>query len=204
MGCIFFVVAIIVATKIGLNYLTEQTYLNPERSSDNGTLDTFLHRIRLEIMNEHKHKQNRTDNLTKKQRGALNELISNPTLIINKANKVSTIAIVVQDRQDYTSEAMKHLNDPQTYKKLHENITTKLKEIIINQTHQTIKFTHEISDAELTFLDVTVYKGDQFQETNILDIKTHIKATNKQLYVHATSYHHPPSIIKAISKRETK
>ena len=53
--------------------------------------------------------------------------------------------------------------------------------------NQTIKFTHEISDTELTFLDVTAYKGDRFQETNILDIKTHIKATNKQLYVHATS-----------------
>ena len=30
----------------------------------------------------------------------------------------------------------------------------------INQTHPTIKFTHEISDMELTFLDVTLYKGD--------------------------------------------
>ena len=73
----------------------------------------------------------------------------------------------------------------------------------INQTHQTIKFTHEISETEVTFLDVTVNTGDRFQETNILDIKTHIKATNKQLYVHATSYH-PPSTIKAISKGETK
>ena len=30
----------------------------------------------------------------------------------------------------------------------------------INQTHPTIKFTHEISDMELTFLDVILYKGD--------------------------------------------
>ena len=48
-------------------------------------LDTFLHRIRLEIMNEHKHKQNKTDNLTRQERQALNQLINNPTLIINKA-----------------------------------------------------------------------------------------------------------------------
>ena len=30
----------------------------------------------------------------------------------------------------------------------------------INQIHLTIKFTHEISNSELTFLDVTLYKGD--------------------------------------------
>ena len=73
----------------------------------------------------------------------------------------------------------------------------------INQTHPTIKFTHEISDMELTFLDVTLYKGDRFLYTNILELRTHIKDTNKQLYVHAMSYH-PPSIIKAISKGETQ
>ena len=74
----------------------------------------------------------------------------------------------------------------------------------INQIHQTIKFTHEISDTELTFLDVTLYKGDRFLNQSILDLKTHIKATNKQLYVHVTSYHPPPSTIKAISKDETQ
>ena len=37
--------------------IKKQTYLDPERLSDNDTLDTFLHRIRLEIGN--KHKQNR-------------------------------------------------------------------------------------------------------------------------------------------------
>ena len=49
----------------------------------------------------------------------------------------------------------------------------------INQTHETIKFTHEVSDKEVTFLDVKVYKGERFKTTGILDIKTHIKLTNK-------------------------
>ena len=49
----------------------------------------------------------------------------------------------------------------------------------------------------------TLYKGDRFLHTNILDLRTHIKDTNKQLYVHATSYH-PPSTIKAISKGEAQ
>ena len=41
----------------------------------------------------------------------------------------------------------------------------------INQIHPTIKFTYEISDTEVTLLDVTVYKGERFQATNILDLK---------------------------------
>ena len=55
----------------------------------------------------------------------------------------------------------------------------------INRAHPTIKFTHEYSDRELTFLDTTIYKGPDFETTGILDIKTHIKPTNKQqLYTH--------------------
>ena len=33
---------------------------------------------------------------------------------------------------------------------------------IINQIHNTIKFTHELSETELTFLDITLYKGERF------------------------------------------
>ena len=43
---------------------------------------------------------------------------------------------------------------------------------------------------------------DSKAKTYIIDIRTHIKPTNKQLYVHASS-HHPPSILAAISKGET-
>ena len=66
----------------------------------------------------------------------------------------------------------------------------------INQLHHTIKFTYELSETELTFLDITVYKGDRNQ---ILDVRTHIKPTNKQLYIHTSSYH-PLTTINAISK----
>lgn len=49
-------------TKTGDPFEMKKTHpYNPDRITDNGTLDTFLHRIRLEIVNEHKHKQNRTD-----------------------------------------------------------------------------------------------------------------------------------------------
>ena len=73
----------------------------------------------------------------------------------------------------------------------------------INTVHRTITFTHEHSDTELTFLDVTVYKGPEFSSTGILDVKTHIKPTNKQLYIiHSNSYH-PKCVKTAIPKGET-
>ena len=101
------------------NQETHLTYpkknLHPERLSDNGTLDTFLHRGRLEILDEYKHKQNKSDHLTRQERQAIN---NNPTLIVNKADKGSTI--VDQDRSEYIDEVMKHLSDPNTYKPLKE------------------------------------------------------------------------------------
>ena len=48
---------------------------NPERLSDNGTLDTFQHRVRMEMLDIDKYKQNKCDNLTRKERMALSDLI---------------------------------------------------------------------------------------------------------------------------------
>ena len=59
----------------------------------------------------------------------------------------------------------------------------------INGIHPTIKFTSECSPDQVTFLDTTVYKGERFRQSGVLDVKTYVKTTNKQLYVHATSYH---------------
>ena len=73
----------------------------------------------------------------------------------------------------------------------------------INKIHPTIKFTYEVDKKEVVFLDTTVYKGDRFKTQGILDIKTHIKKTNKQLYIHKESYH-PKSVKQAIIKGETK
>ena len=64
---------------------------------------------------------NKSDNLTRKEQQALNQLTNNPMLIISKADKGSTI--VVQDRSEYIAEATKHLNDQTTYKPLRESIT---------------------------------------------------------------------------------
>ena len=50
------------------------------------------------------------------ERKALRELKCNTDLVINEADKGSTI--VVQNRTDYIKDALEHLNDPNTYKEL--------------------------------------------------------------------------------------
>ena len=82
-----------------------------------------------------------------------------------------------------------------------EELKTYLEDI--NRVHRTIQFTCELSHTEINFLDTTLYKGPRFKREGILDIKTHIKPTNKQLYVHASSYH-PPGTRKGIAIGEAK
>ena len=69
------------------------------------------------------------DNLTKQQRIALRKLTENDEIIINKADKGSTV--VIQNKTDYIKEAMKHLCDPRVYRKLNTD-TTSLTKIEIN------------------------------------------------------------------------
>ena len=91
----------------------------------NKTLDTALCRIREELINECNYKQNKHDNLTRKERKALNELIHNPHLVINKADEGTT---VVETRQQYIKNAKAHLSNPQVYNRLQQDPTHTLKE----------------------------------------------------------------------------
>jgi len=63
----------------------------------------------------------------------------------------------------------------------------------MNNANKAIKFTHEKSLTTVTFLDVTIYKE---KDKPILH-KTHIKPTNKPLYVKYDS-HHPPGTFKGM------
>ena len=68
----------------------------------------------------------------------------------------------------------------------------------INSHHRTIKFTHKTSENEVTFLNVTAYKGEKPQESSMS------KHTSNQLIkLHASSYH-PPATKLAIAKGEAK
>jgi len=70
-----------------------------------------------------------------------------------------------------------------------------------NSFHPPIKFTAEISDKEITFLDTVVNKGERFQKDAILDKKTHCKPTETFQYTHYT-FCHPPGVKRGFIKGE--
>ena len=70
-----------------------------------------------------------------------------------------------------------------------------------NNHHATIKFTAEISEEKVTFLDTIVYKGKRFNSPSILDIRTHFKPTETFQYTHFTSCH-PLGVKKGFIKGE--
>ena len=72
---------------------------------------------------------------------------------------------------------------------------------LANNYHPTIKFTAEISDTEITFLDTCIYKGERFKKESILDVRTHFKPTETFQYTHFTSCH-PPGVRKGFIKGE--
>ena len=72
---------------------------------------------------------------------------------------------------------------------------------LANSFHPTVKFTSEISDSEITFLDTCVYKGNRFQKHSILDVRTHFKPTETSQYTYFNSCH-PPGIRKGFIKGE--
>ena len=72
---------------------------------------------------------------------------------------------------------------------------------LANKFHPTIKFTAEISENEITFLDTVVFKGERLKKKSILDIKTHYKPTETFQYTHFNSCH-PPGVKNAFIKGE--
>ena len=72
---------------------------------------------------------------------------------------------------------------------------------LANSYHPTIKFTAEISDKEITFLDTCVYKGERFKKESILDVRTYFKPTETFQYTHFISCH-PPGVKKGFIKGE--
>ncbi len=71
----------------------------------------------------------------------------------------------------------------------------------LNSAHDTIKFTHECSDTQVDFLDITIYKGNRFRNTEILDIKPFFKKTNKFQYLEYSSSH-PKQTFRSLIKGE--
>ena len=63
--------------------------------------------------------------------------------------------------------------------------------------HEKIQFTTTKSDSSVNFLDLTIFKGNDFQTTGILDIKMYEKAQNLYHYLEFSSFH-PGTTFKLI------
>ena len=71
----------------------------------------------------------------------------------------------------------------------------------LNSFNPNLKFTHEFSSTSIDFLDLTIFKGNCFNVTNLLDTKTYQKPQNLYQYLHFSSTH-SPKIFKAIIRGE--
>ena len=74
---------------------------------------------------------------------------------------------------------------------------------ILNSTHRTITLTANIDERSNEFLDVTAYKGDDFDTTLTLDFKLFFKPTDSHQLLHQTSFH-PKHTFKGILKGQIK
>ena len=73
---------------------------------------------------------------------------------------------------------------------------------LANESHKLLKFTYEIEENSISFLDTEVYKGHRFENSSVLDIKCYSKKTEKYQYLHRTS-NHPQKCFKSFLKGET-
>ena len=116
---------------------TERTQLGPR------VLEDALEAMKCEIaklegkqQQQQQHSTPEHNNLTRKERLTLKELASNHDLVINKADKGSTI--VVRDRSDYVEEGIQHLSDENTYLPLDRDHTTEVTKFV-SDTLQDLK-----------------------------------------------------------------
>ena len=66
----------------------------------------------------------------------------------------------------------------------------------MNHMHPTLKFTYEASTTSINYLDLTIFKGNRFHTTGILDTKVYRKPTETYQYLHRKSSH-PPHVFNA-------
>ena len=74
---------------------------------------------------------------------------------------------------------------------LFDGTTAEIEEFfnIANNYNPLLKFTYEISNDFIAFLDTNVFKGQRFKSQGVLDLETHFKETNSFLYLHRESCH---------------
>ena len=100
--------------------LTERITNLPQTSKTN--LSEYIARTKETL--KHLRYRHPHDNLTPEERTALRNLQNNKDIIIKKTDKGNTI--VIDDKQEYIEDCLKHLNDPHTYNKLPNDPTTRI------------------------------------------------------------------------------
>ena len=73
-------------------------------------------------------------------------------------------------------------------------------DITLNNATANIKLKSNIQENELEFLDVLIYKGDNFEQNGIFDTKVYFKPTDSHALLHKHSFHPQhtfPGIIKS-------
>ena len=69
----------------------------------------------------------------------------------------------------------------------------------MNEIHNFLKFTVQISDTEVTYLDLKIFKGPRFRTNWLLDTKIYTKHTETFQYLDRKSVHTSP-LSKALLK----
>ncbi len=72
----------------------------------------------------------------------------------------------------------------------------------INSLHQSIQFAITVGDTSVSFLDLTLFKGNRFSTLGILDIAPYSKPCHAHQYLHYSSSH-PPHTFRGIVRGET-
>ena len=107
-------------------------HTNPQSLGPKALEDAF-EAMRMEITKLDKH-PTLNYNLTRKERQAMRELSTDHNLVINKADKGSTI--VVRHRTDYIKEGLEHLSDTNTYVRLDRDYTPDITKIVKDTLQQ--------------------------------------------------------------------
>ena len=72
---------------------------------------------------------------------------------------------------------------------------------ILNTHHRTISVRYVTDMTQIDFLDITTYKGKDFDTTGKLDLKVFFKATDTHALLHKSSFH-PPHCFSGIVKSQ--
>ena len=127
-----------------LQQLNQKERNSRYRPSREPYLNTYVDRLRQEITDEMLHNQRfQRNNLSKRERAALDRLSNNRDIVIKPADKGG--ATVILNAIDYVEEAKRQLDNEIYYKKIESDLTSE-HEQLINQCIDTYKNNGELEE----------------------------------------------------------